>query len=50
MPVTEQPREHLVALTTVIFNAPSGADVLAEFEGYLEQGMSLGQLIEQARY
>lgn len=44
MSISDQQREHLVALTTALFDAPPGADFLREFEGYLEGGMSLGQL------
>ncbi len=44
MAVTAHQQESLVALTTVMFNAPPGAEFLAEFEGYLEQGQSLSQI------
>ncbi|MCG7602275.1 hypothetical protein MHM84_21305 [Halomonas sp. McH1-25] len=44
MAVTPQQQEHLVALTTAMFNAPPGAEFLAEFEGYLEQGQSIEQI------
>lgn len=44
MAITAQQREHLVALTIVMFNAPPGADYLADFESDLEQGLSLEQL------
>jgi len=41
-PTSEQ--QQLIALTTMIFNAPPGAAFLTELEGYLEQGLSLEQV------
>jgi len=44
MPVTAAQQEQLIALTTLMFDAPPGATYLAELEGYLEQGMSLADI------
>lgn len=41
---TAEQKQQLVALTTMMFNAPPGATFLAEFEGYLDQGLSLEQV------
>ena len=41
---TAEQKQQLVALTTMMFNAPPGATFLAEFEGYLDQGLSLEQI------
>lgn len=41
---TPEQQQQLVALTTMMFNAPPGATFLAEFEGYLDQGLSLEQI------
>ena len=37
-------QQQIIALTTMMFNAPPGATFLAEFEGYLNQGLSLEQV------
>ena len=41
---TRQQQEQLIALTTAMFDAPPGADFLAEFESYLDQGLSIEQV------
>lgn len=41
---TAEQKQQLVALTTAMFDAPPGAEFLAEFEGYLDQGLSIEQV------
>ena len=41
---TPQQQKELIALTTMMFNAPPGAEYLAEYEGYLDQGLSIAQV------
>lgn len=41
---TAEQKQQLVALTTAMFDAPPGAEFLAEFEGYLDQGLSIEQI------
>lgn len=41
---TPEQQQQLIALTIMMFNAPPGATFLAEFEGYLDQGLSIEQV------